>query len=240
MMNTGWPLATSSPKFVTYAGSTPQLSRNRSARGCTWCCVTFSSRATPQRCMLSSQCLVLTLSSTNVCALLVLPAALSPPPGTDNTQSAGARLEHDPLFTLPMLPVSRLRWTHHGLLLHWPAHACAVEVTNPTFVITPTCVRLYRLSAKAPSDSSRRCAAARARMAQGLLQRSSPLTRSHSARHCARSPSSEASNKALTDQSLDAPEHYQCPFAAAWAVVLPFTHRCAVAGCDWQQIMILA
>ena len=35
MMNTGWPLATSSPKLATYAGSTPQVSLKRSAKGCT-------------------------------------------------------------------------------------------------------------------------------------------------------------------------------------------------------------
>ena len=34
MMKTGWPLATSSPKLATYAGSTPQVSLKRSASGC--------------------------------------------------------------------------------------------------------------------------------------------------------------------------------------------------------------
>ena len=34
MMKTGWPRATSSPKLATYAGSTPQVSLNRSASGC--------------------------------------------------------------------------------------------------------------------------------------------------------------------------------------------------------------
>lgn len=41
MMNTGWPLATSSPKLATYAGSTLQVSLKRSAKGC---------RGMPQRC----------------------------------------------------------------------------------------------------------------------------------------------------------------------------------------------
>ena len=67
-----------------------------------------------------------------------------------------------------------------GLRMHVTA-----EPYIRSIVAARTCVRLYRLSAKAPSDSSRRCTAANARMAQGLLQRSSPLTRSHSARHCA-------------------------------------------------------